>query len=134
LLDEDGNLKVSDFGLATIFKMKNKIRLLKTPCGSPPYLAPEIREMQYDGSQVDIWSCGIILFVLLVGNTAWGEPSQDDYEFMNFYEGYPTLINTLPPWNSLGSNVLQLLIGMLNIDPNSRFNMETIKSSFWFSM
>lgn len=69
LLDEFGNLKLSDFGLATVFRHKGMTRILTTPCGTPPYVAPEIHSCQYDGGQVDIWSSGIILFVLLAGST-----------------------------------------------------------------
>lgn len=102
LLDESGNLKVSDFGLSTLFRHKGKQRTLKTPCGSPPYLAPEIRQQSYDGSKIDLWSCAIILFVMLVGNTAWGEPTELDQDFVDFENNYPNLSglhawNTIPP-------------------------------------
>jgi serine/threonine-protein kinase Chk1 len=43
LLDEDCNLKVTDFGLSTVFMHKGQRRLLTTMCGTPPYVAPEVR-------------------------------------------------------------------------------------------
>lgn len=46
LVDEDGNLKVADFGLADLFRYKGQVRTLKEPCGSPPYVAPEVYTRQ----------------------------------------------------------------------------------------
>lgn len=109
-------------------------RILKTPCGSPPYLAPEIREMNYEGNQVDVWSCGIILFVLLVGNTIWGEPSTEDPEFLAYIQHYPHQIKRLKEWGSLSPSVLQLLLGILNIDPSLRFTIPLICNTPWFQM
>ena len=106
LLDECGNLKLSDFGLATVFRHKGIKRLLKTPCGSPPYLAPEIRQMLYEGNQVDLWSCGIILFVLLIGNTAWSEPSENDPDFLTFLQNYPHSLRNIKEWSRLSPMVL----------------------------
>jgi len=68
LIDANGNLKISDFGLATLFKYKGVTRRLTSACGTPPYVAPEIHCMDYEGPPVDIWSSGIILFALLAGS------------------------------------------------------------------
>ncbi|KAL0310619.1 UNVERIFIED_CONTAM: CBL-interacting protein kinase [Sesamum angustifolium] len=68
LLDEFGNLKVSDFGLSALIDSKRQDGLLHTTCGTPAYVAPEvINKRGYDGEKADIWSCGVILFVLLAG-------------------------------------------------------------------
>ena len=65
LLDHNKDIKIVDFGLSIIF---NKSELLSTPCGSPCYAAPEmIQGLKYRGSNVDIWSCGIILYTMIVG-------------------------------------------------------------------
>lgn len=68
LLDETGNLCISDFGLSTIFQHQGASRMLTTPCGSPVYVAPEVLQGLYHGPAADIWSCGIILFAMLVGS------------------------------------------------------------------
>ncbi|RYR27166.1 hypothetical protein Ahy_B02g061502 isoform B [Arachis hypogaea] len=66
LLDENGNLKVSDFGLSAIAESRHQDGLLHTTCGTPAYVAPEvILRKGYDGFKADIWSCGVILYVLL---------------------------------------------------------------------
>ncbi|ONK70438.1 uncharacterized protein A4U43_C05F33730 [Asparagus officinalis] len=72
LLDEQGNLKVADFGLSSVAGPDG---LLHTTCGTPAYVAPEvIAKKGYDGAKADLWSCGVILYVLLAGFL----PFQDD--------------------------------------------------------
>ena len=66
-----GNIKLADFGLATIYARDGQRLPLNRICGSPPYVAPEVAAgLAYDGAVVDMWSCGIILIVLLAGSTA----------------------------------------------------------------
>ncbi|KDP33521.1 hypothetical protein JCGZ_07092 [Jatropha curcas] len=59
LLDENENLKISDFGLSALPEQLRNDGLLHTQCGTPAYVAPEVlRKKGYDGSKADIWSCG----------------------------------------------------------------------------
>lgn len=67
LLDNNDNLKISDFGLATIYRLQDKERLLEKRCGTLPYVAPEVLKRPYCAEPADIWSCGIILVALLAG-------------------------------------------------------------------
>ncbi|CAN1243415.1 CBL-interacting serine/threonine-protein kinase 25 [Linum perenne] len=68
LLDENEDLKVSDFGLSALPEQLWNDGLLHTQCGTPAYVAPEVlRKKGYDGARADLWSCGVILFVLLAG-------------------------------------------------------------------
>jgi carbon catabolite-derepressing protein kinase len=65
LLDDQLNVKIADFGLSNIMHDGS---FLKTSCGSPNYAAPEvINGKLYAGPEVDVWSCGVILYVLLCG-------------------------------------------------------------------
>ncbi|XP_011404771.1 PREDICTED: serine/threonine-protein kinase SIK3-like [Amphimedon queenslandica] len=65
LLDENSNVKLADFGFSNSFKNEE---LLKTWCGSPPYAAPELFEgKEYSGPQADIWSLGVVLYVMVCG-------------------------------------------------------------------
>ena len=65
LLDDDLNVKIADFGLSNEIKDGD---FLKTSCGSPNYAAPEvIRGGLYTGPEIDVWSCGVILYVMLCG-------------------------------------------------------------------
>uniref|UniRef100_A0A672NFB7 BR serine/threonine kinase 2 n=1 Tax=Sinocyclocheilus grahami TaxID=75366 RepID=A0A672NFB7_SINGR len=64
LLDEKNNIRIADFGMASLQVGDN---LLETSCGSPHYACPEvIQGEKYDGRKADVWSCGVILFALLV--------------------------------------------------------------------
>lgn len=73
LLDHNQNIKIVDFGLSNMYKNGET---LKTACGSPCYAAPEmIAGQRYHGSQVDIWSCGVILFALICGYLPFEDPN-----------------------------------------------------------
>ena len=75
LLDLNGDIKISDFGLSTLYvggadggASDDRVELLHTTCGTPNYVAPEVLENRgYDGRQADVWSVGIVLFVLVAG-------------------------------------------------------------------
>lgn len=61
------NVRISDFGLATVFRYKGEERLLMKKCGTLPYIAPEVLVRNYHAQPADIWSCGVILVALLAG-------------------------------------------------------------------
>ena len=129
LLDKNGNLKLSDFGFSTLFEHKGKRRKLATQCGSSVYMAPEIFVKPYDGDKIDIWSCGIILFVLLCGEIPWNKPLQEDKNFQYFFSNGAIF----PPWNRFSPQVLDLLTRVLSIIPENRVTLAEIKQHPWFS-
>jgi 5'-AMP-activated protein kinase, catalytic alpha subunit len=74
LLDDKGHLKISDFGLSAINNESAAggpdESIFHTACGTPNYVAPEVlMDKGYDGKAADIWSAGVILYVLLAGCT-----------------------------------------------------------------
>ncbi|XP_038987686.1 CBL-interacting protein kinase 8-like isoform X8 [Phoenix dactylifera] len=72
LLDSQGNLKISDFGLSAV--SAQGVSLLHTTCGTPNYVAPEVLSHKgYDGAVADTWSCGVILYVLMAGYLPFDE-------------------------------------------------------------
>lgn len=132
LLDARGNLKIADFGLASCFRHRGVVRLLAMPCGSPPYVAPEVQALQYRGPPVDVWSSGIILFALLAGNTPWAEPTKHDADFSLYLHHYSQRQPPpAAPWNAFSPPVLQLLLGILNPDPDLRWTLTCIQDSAW---
>ncbi|KAF8241815.1 Pkinase-domain-containing protein [Wilcoxina mikolae CBS 423.85] len=131
LLDGNGNLKIADFGLAVLFQYQGKYRDSTSVCGSPPYAAPEVIVGSYRADIADIWSCGVVLFTLLVGNTPWDEPTSRSLEYVKYVElkGRPTY----EPWPFVPNEVLSLLRGMMAIDTASRFTLERIRDHPWFT-
>jgi serine/threonine-protein kinase Chk1 len=84
----------------------------------------------YAAEICDIWSVGVVLFVLLVGNTPWDEPTMRSEEFKEFVE---TKGNTTDPlWESLPPSMLDLLLGMLRLEPEGRFTIRDIQSHPWY--
>ncbi|KAG0048091.1 Chk1 protein kinase [Gryganskiella cystojenkinii] len=131
LLDSSGTLKISDFGLATVFRHGGRCRPLQTPCGSAPYVAPEVLEEQYSGDAVDVWSCGVILYVMMVGNTPWELPSADSEEFSQYQQSGEN--PKYEPWNRLQGPVRTLLLGMLRINPSKRLTIKAILRDEWYN-
>lgn len=73
LLTQDKKIKIVDFGLSNRY---SNGETLKTACGSPCYAAPEmIAGKRYYGSQVDIWSCGVILYAMICGYLPFEDPN-----------------------------------------------------------
>ncbi|KAL3533093.1 hypothetical protein ACH5RR_006614 [Cinchona calisaya] len=126
LLDEDGNLKVTDFGLSAFTDHLRQDGLLHTTCGTPAYVAPEvIGKKGYDGAKADIWSCGVVLFVLLAGYL----PFQDD-NLVSMYRKIYRGDFKCPPW--LSSEARKLITKMLDPNPSTRITISKIMDSPWF--
>ncbi|KIJ56439.1 hypothetical protein M422DRAFT_23706 [Sphaerobolus stellatus SS14] len=106
LLNVTGQIKISDFGLCSIFRYKNQTRNLTEQCGSLPYVAPELvyaPAQAYQAEPVDIWGMGIILFTLLCGNTPWDQPTEDSPEYARFLSGR---ILHEDPWNRIPQDAM----------------------------
>ncbi|KAM0031225.1 putative protein kinase CAMK-CAMKL-CHK1 family [Helianthus debilis subsp. tardiflorus] len=126
LLDEEGNLKVTDFGLSAFCDHLRQDGLLHTTCGTPAYVAPEILGKKgYDGAKADIWSCGVILYVLLAGFL----PFQDENIFSMYRKIYRGDFKC-PPWFS--SDARRLITKLLDPNPKSRISISKIMDSPWF--
>jgi len=126
LLDENENLKVSDFGLSAFTESKRPDGLLHTTCGTPAYVAPEvIKRKGYDGSKADIWSCGVVLFVLLAGYVPF-----NDSNLIEMYKKISKAEFKCPNW--FPKNVKKLLCKMLDPNPDTRISIDKIKHCSWF--
>ncbi|GMH15892.1 hypothetical protein Nepgr_017733 [Nepenthes gracilis] len=126
LLDENEDLKVSDFGLSALPEQFRQDGLLHTQCGTPAYVAPEVlMKKGYDGAKADIWSCGVILFVLLAGYL----PFQDE-NLMRMYRKVFKGEFEFPPW--FVSDVKRLISKLLVVDPVKRISISGIMKVPWF--
>lgn len=124
LLDTNGVLKVSDFGLSTYSQQEDE--LLRTACGTPNYVAPEVlNDRGYVGSSSDIWSCGVILFVLMAGYLPFDEPNQ-----ISLYRRIGRADFKCPSWFS--PEAKKLLTSILNPNPLTRIKIPEILEDEWF--
>ncbi|XP_038879334.1 CBL-interacting serine/threonine-protein kinase 6 [Benincasa hispida] len=126
LLDDEGNLKVTDFGLSAFSEHLKQDGLLHTTCGTPAYVAPEvIGKKGYNGAKADLWSCGVILYVLLAGFL----PFQDD-NIVSMYRKIYRGDFKCPPWFS--SEARRLITKLLDPNPSTRITTSKIMESSWF--
>ncbi|KAG7010477.1 CBL-interacting serine/threonine-protein kinase 10, partial [Cucurbita argyrosperma subsp. argyrosperma] len=126
LLDENENLKVSDFGLSALVESGHRDGLLHTICGTPAYVAPEVISRKgYDGAKADIWSCGVVLFVLLAGYLPF-----HDSNLMEMYRKIEKADYKCPSW--FPREMRRLLSRMLDPNPVTRTSVAMIRQSSWF--
>eukprot|EP00002_Diphylleia_rotans_P040771 TRINITY_DN9751_c0_g1_i1.p1 TRINITY_DN9751_c0_g1~~TRINITY_DN9751_c0_g1_i1.p1 ORF type:complete len:521 (+),score=79.56 TRINITY_DN9751_c0_g1_i1:178-1740(+) len=125
LLDQNYNVKIADFGLSNMLKDGE---FLKTSCGSPNYAAPEvIAGSAYAGPEVDIWSCGVILYALVCGRLPF-----DEQNVATLFKKIKSGVFHLPGFLSDLCN--DLLLRMICVDPLQRITLQQIKSHPWFQV
>ncbi|KAM9811336.1 phosphorylase b kinase gamma catalytic chain, skeletal muscle/heart isoform-like [Syngnathus typhle] len=133
LLDDQMNIKLTDFGFAVQIQSGEK---LKEVCGTPLYLAPEIIQCSMDpghggyGTAVDIWSAGVIMYTLLAGSPPFWHRKQmlmlrmilkGDYSFSS------------PEWDDRSDTVKDLISRMLVVDPRQRYTAVDVLNHSFFS-
>ncbi|XP_076238535.1 BRSK family serine/threonine-protein kinase sugar-free frosting isoform X2 [Calliopsis andreniformis] len=122
LLDEKNNIKIADFGMASLQPAGS---MLETSCGSPHYACPEvIRGEKYDGRKADVWSCGVILYALLVGALPF-----DDDNLRKLLEKVKRGVFYIPHF--VPPECQNLLRGMIEVDPEKRLTLAEINRHVW---
>lgn len=130
LLTSEGDTKLSDFGLGVLLskdELSDPLKLLYTICGTPNYAAPEVLAKRgYQGGAADIWSMGVVLYVMLAGCLPFDE------------EDLPTLVLKIeraefhiPPWVS--SDATDILCRMLTADWTKRASLIEVENHPWLS-
>ena len=122
----DPQVKLCDFGMAAL---QAKGRLLSTPCGSYHYAAPEVYDKHYDGSKADVWSLGVILYVMLTGMLPWEEVDCANPNW-EWYQKIKTRPYTDQDW--LSHEVRDLISRMLVVNPRKRITLESIWNHAYF--
>jgi serine/threonine protein kinase len=123
LFDEHRNIKIADFGLSNCMRDG---WFLKTSCGSPNYASPEIISGKlYAGNEVDVWSCGVILYALLCGTLPF-----DEENFQRLFQKIKRGLYLQPSYLSNSSK--DLIARMLQTDPVERISIAEIRRHPWF--
>ncbi|KAI9292468.1 Pkinase-domain-containing protein [Neoconidiobolus thromboides FSU 785] len=122
LITEDGNIKIIDFGLSNLFSTKSQ---LNTFCGSLYFAAPELLSAQeYTGPEVDVWSLGIVFYVLVCGRVPFDDPNMPALhaKIKKGDVSYPTF---------LSRECKHLLSRMLCTNPSQRATISEILKHPW---
>lgn len=125
--DDDSSVKIADFGFAKIVKKPNS---LKTQCGTPGYVAPEILEGTLYDERADMWSVGVILYILLGGYPPFIESTQRDlfrkirkgeYEFHEEY------------WGTVSQEAKDLIRSLLCVNYKTRLSAKQALKNPWIT-
>lgn len=122
---DDAVIKLADFGLAKIIKGED---MLKTACGTPGYVAPEILNQQPYDEKVDVWSLGVILYIILCGFPPFYHENNSAL-FKQIKAGaydFPS-----PYWDSVSDEAKDLIARMLTVDPTKRPSMQEVLDHTW---
>ncbi|XP_077985470.1 serine/threonine-protein kinase SIK3-like [Glandiceps talaboti] len=125
LLDANLNIKIADFGFSNKYTPGQPMR---TWCGSPPYAAPELFEgKEYNGPKADIWSLGVVLYVLVCGALPFDGSTLQNLRLRVLEGKYriPFFMST---------ECEHLIKNMLVLDPNKRYNIDQVTTHKWFKM
>ena len=127
LLNRDKNIKIIDFGLSNKYNKENG-ELLQSSCGSPCYAAPEmIKGIQYHGLDTDIWSSGILLYLMLCKSFPFNDKNNS-----KLYQKILSGKFNLP--NYLSNEAKDLLSKLLKVNPIERIKLDEIKKHPWFNL
>lgn len=128
LLDNDGAVKICDFGVSKII---DKHKIINDQCGTPAYIAPEIiNNLGYKGFYVDHWSLGILLYAMLCGTVPFKAPNMKELHEL-IKEGefeYPKELE-----NTLSEEAKSMIGGLLKLAPRERLSIPEILQHPWLA-
>eukprot|EP00299_Pterocystis_sp_00344_P001274 c11107_g1_i1.p1 GENE.c11107_g1_i1~~c11107_g1_i1.p1 ORF type:complete len:472 (+),score=93.80 c11107_g1_i1:39-1418(+) len=122
---DDAELKLTDFGFATLYDPKKK---LTATCGTPEYVAPEILDEKPYGKSVDMWSCGVIIYILLCGFPPFYGDSENELFDRICSAKYKFLS---PYWDKVSWEAKDLIRHLLELDTSKRFTADQALEHKW---
>ncbi|XP_041085159.1 calcium/calmodulin-dependent protein kinase type IV-like isoform X1 [Polyodon spathula] len=127
-LSPDATLKIADFGLS---KIVDEQGAMKTVCGTPGYCAPEILRGNAYGPEVDMWSVGVITYILLCGFEPFFDPRGDQYMYSRILSCDYEFIS--PWWDEVSLNAKDLVCKLIVLDPQRRLSVQQALQHPWVS-
>ena len=125
--DDDTNVKIADFGFA---KRISDLQPQETACGTPGYVAPEILRGDSYGPEVDIWSMGVICYVLLAGYPPFYDEDQKKL-FKKIKEGRYYFHEDY--WSNVSEEAMDLIRKMLCLSQQERWTAEQLLRHPWIT-
>jgi len=122
---EDAAIKVTDFGLA---KHRKESEEMNTACGTPGYVAPEVLKNLKYGPAVDMWSLGVILYILLCGFPPFYHESTAEL-YKQIKKGQYDFPD--PYWTNISKEAKDLVRRLLTVDPKTRFTPDQCLEHEW---
>ncbi|XP_063375017.1 serine/threonine-protein kinase grp [Cydia amplana] len=132
LLDDRDQVKISDLGLATLFRRGSRERLLGRVCGTLPYAAPEVlraARAPYRAPPADLWAAALLLLAMLAGELPWERAHPSDERFSCWSSG----ASDGGPWRKLSGGARSLLASALHLDANKRATLDDLLQHPWMS-
>ncbi|KAJ2557544.1 hypothetical protein EV175_001280 [Coemansia sp. RSA 1933] len=131
LLDPRNTVKITDFGVADVFRVawEEKVHKSRGLCGSEPYIAPEMFSgKSYDGRKVDVWSAAVVYYTMVYNGIPWRAAKEDDPNYAKFLE---TLRQgrEYAGFRRIDPRTRRLIHRMLNPDPQARPTMQEVLDS-----
>jgi len=132
--DDSGNpdtIRICDFGFAKQLRADNG--MLMTPCYTANYVAPEVLKKQGYDAACDVWSLGVLLFTMLMGETPFAAGPQDSPEEILHRIGKGEYNTNSGNWSSVSALARELVEGMLAVDPSSRLTTNQVLAHPWMT-
>ncbi|KAM3959555.1 serine/threonine-protein kinase grp isoform 1-T2 [Aphomia sociella] len=138
LLDYDDNIKISDFGMATLFRHESRERFLSRVCGTVPYAAPEVltaAERPYRAAPADLWAAAVVLLAMLAGELPWERADVVDARFAAWTAATSVDSGVVAPtgsaWRKLTNSAAALLRRALHPRPERRLSLSALLEHCW---